>query len=1020
MIRWAADRPAVVWALATGVVLAGAVAFTKLPLSAKGAMDLPKLTVSASWRGASPELEETYITSPIEAAIQGVRGVRKTASVSTGGATNITVELDENADITMARLAILERMETLRNDLPVQARGSIAVQNWTPDDLKVQPLLEINLVGPYTPGTLERIVTEKITPRISALPGIASVNLNGGGATTGIAVTYNPTKLQQLGIDPYALTTAVAQAKVIEPLGERKNGRTQLSVTLRDQPSTLDDIARLPVRGPGGRVFALGDLASINPQEDSHGTFYRLNGITAVSLSVLRQAGADEIQTAARVRKTLDEVAPTLPRGVRFSIAADMSTDLAKSINDLLLRGVIAFASVLIVLLITLRSIRGSLLVIATAAIAIAGTALSLYLLHVPANMLTLAGLAMGIGIIVQNGLVVVERMRQAPDTPAARAAAGSKISSAVFGSTLTTTVVLLPFLYLQGNARAAFAPFAIAFALALFWSVGTALVFVPAIGKGGNGVYHGWPRLARLYNRMLLGLLRWRYLTMALTLVMLAVLVWGFIKKVPKNSWGNYWGDQRTTVTASISFPKGSDPAELERLVQELESVAVGQPGVAIVRSQGFNQGQAGQVTVEFTPEGGLGEMPWIISDQLTERAVLIGGTQSVSVSKPEGPGYYNGSGGGGSQSHRIRILGYSYEGVRQLALDLKTRLEKINRVRDVDINGSGGWGREHNTSVSLMPDRAALARVGASVAQYASSVSRQIYNPGGGLKLDIDGEQVDVSVQAAGSRERDLSQLSDARVSNSKGVPIRIGDVTTLGEIEGLQMIRREDQQYIRILSYDFRGPQKLSDRTHKAFMASIAAPSGYTVEEETGSWGQDDSTKGLYTVGGLGLLLVLIAVAFVFDSVWAPMMVFLAIPLAGAGVVAAFWITGTAFTREAMVGGILVVGLAVNHTILQIDAAVVSRKRHGRLTGADVFHAASDRVTMIVLVTLTTLGSLIPMAVGTDSSSLFGAIALATAGGTIGGTLGVMFLLPPMMLGFRRFRSHRTRHRAAAAAS
>ncbi len=1020
MIRWAADRPAVVWALATGIVFAGAVAATKLPLSAKGAMDLPKLTVSAAWRGASPELQETYITSPIEGAIQGVRDVRKTASTSIGGSTNITVELNEQADVTMARLAILERMETLRSSLPVQARGSISVQNWTPEELQVQPLLEINLVGPYTPGTLERIVKDRIVPRIAALPGIANVNLNGGGATTGIAVTYNPTKLQQLGIDPYALTAAVAQAKVIQPLGEKKNGRTQLTVTLRDQPSTLDDIARLPVRGPGGRVFALGELASINPQEDSHGSFYRLNGVTAVSLSVLRQAGEDEIQTAARVRKTLDDLAPALPRGVRFSIASDMSIDLAKSINDLMLRGAIAFVSVLIVLLITLRSLRGSLLVIGTAAIAIAGTALSLYLLHVPANMLTLAGLAMGIGIIVQNGLVVVERMRRAPNTAAARAAAGGRISSAVFGSTLTTTVVLLPFLYLQGNARAAFAPFAIAFALALFWSVGTALIFVPAIGKGGNGVYHGWPRLARLYDRMLLGVLRWRYLTIALTVVMLAVLTWGFIKKVPRNSWGNYWGDQRTTVSAQVSFPKGSDPNELERLIRELEVVAVGQPGVAIVRSQGYNQGQAGSVTVEFTAEAGLGEMPWIISDQLTERAVLIGGTQSIYVSKPEGPGWSNSSGGGGMQSHRIRILGYSYEGVRQLALDLKTRLEKFPRVRDVDINGSGGWNREHNTSVSLMPDRAALARVGASVAQYASSVSRQIYNPGGGLKLDIDGEQVDVSVQAAGSRERDLSQLSDARVSNNKGVPIRIGDVTTLGEIEGLQMIRREDQQYIRVLSYDFRGPQKWSDRTHKAFMASIAAPPGYTVEDETGTWGQDDSTKGLYTVFALGLVLVLIAVAFVFDSVWAPVMVFLAIPLALAGVIAAFWVTGTAFTREAAVGVILVVGLAVNHTILQIDAAVVSRKRHGRLTGADIFHAASDRVTMIVLVTLTTLASLIPMAVGTDTKSLFGAIALATAGGTVGGTLGVMFLLPPMMLGIRRFRSSWTRHKAATTAT
>ena len=125
----------------------------------------------------------------------------------------------------MARLAILERMETLRSSLPVQARGSITVQNWTPEELQVQPLLEINLVGPYTPGTLERIVKERITPHVAALPGIASVNLNGGGASTGIAVSYNPTNLPQLGIDPYAWAiTAVSQARVVEPLGEKKNG----------------------------------------------------------------------------------------------------------------------------------------------------------------------------------------------------------------------------------------------------------------------------------------------------------------------------------------------------------------------------------------------------------------------------------------------------------------------------------------------------------------------------------------------------------------------------------------------------------------------------------------------------------------------------------------------------------------------------------------------------------------------------------------------------------------------------
>ena len=162
--------------------------------------------------------------------------------------------------------------------------------------------------------------------------------------------------------------------------------------------------------------------------------------------------------------------------------------------------------------------------------------------------------------------------------------------------------------------------------------------------------------------------------------------------------------------------------------------------------------------------------------------------------------------------------------------------------------------------------------------------------------------------------------------------------------------------------------------------------------------------DSTS----VFAIGIVLVLLAVALVFDSVWAAAMVFLALPMALGGVVAAFWITKTAFTREAAVGVILVVGLAVNHSILLIDAALQARRRNGnRLTMTDALHAATDRVTMIVLVTLTTLASLLPMAIGTKSDSLFGAIALATAGGTIAGTLGVMFLLPAMLMGFRRPR-------------
>jgi HAE1 family hydrophobic/amphiphilic exporter-1 len=1003
VISWAAHRPAVVWALAAGIVVSGGVAFTKLPLATKTTVEFPRLVVAATWSTASPELIETYLTSPIERAVQGVRGVRKTSSTSTQGLGQVIVDLDPKADVTMARLAIVERMATLAPDFPTAASAPL-VSNYVPEALSEQQLLEINVVGPYTPGALLKIVSDQLMPRLSSVPGVASV-LPRGGASNGITISYDQTLLHQLNLDPSALVVALTSAKQSEPLGQIRRGTLALSVSVHDQPRVIEDLGRLPVIAADGRVFLLGDVASIHPDEDAHGQFYRINGQTAVSLSLYREPLADAIKTAALGRAAVAELQGKMPAGVRLEIVSDESVDLAKQLRDLSLRGAIAFVAVFVVLLITLRSLAGAGLVIASAGIAIAGAALTLYLLHIPANMLTLAGLGMGIGILVQNGLVVVERLRAARNTADARAEAGKRIATAVLGSTLTTTVVLLPFLYLQGNARAMFAPFAGAFAIALFWSVATALVFVPAVGQGRDGQPHGWPRLARVYERMVAGTLRWRRLTIAFTLVALAVLTWGFINKVPKVDWGRGFGPTHETISASVGFPRGSDPAAVEHMISELESDAIGQPGVAVVRSQGSST--SGDVIVEFTAEGSQSDAPWVVSDKLIERAVLVGGADHISVSKPQGAqGFYGGSGGGGSYSQQVRIFGYSYEGVLQLALDLKARLERIPRVRDVNINAGSYGFRERAVNVALVPDRIALARVGATAANYASSVQQQILGAGTSIQLEIGNDELPIMLRAAGARERDTAQLAEGMVSNPMGVPVRIRDVSSVSEVEGLAKIERENQQYIRSMTYDFRGPQKMADRTHKAFMQSITTPPGYTVTDERGYGFGDDSAKGLNDVLFIGVLLVLLAVALVFNSVWAAAMVFLALPMALGGVVAAFWITKTAFTREAAVGVILVVGLAVNHSILLIDAALQARRASGnRLTMADALHAATDRVTMIVLVTLTTLASLIPMAVGTSSDSLFGAIALATAGGTVVGTLGVMFVLPAVLMGWRR---------------
>ncbi len=1075
MIDFATRRPAVVWAACVALLVAGALAFARLPLATRSTVELPRLQISAGLSGAAPEVIETYLTSPLEAAAQGVRGVRRVNSNSYDDYAMLTVELDERADVQMTRLAMLERIELLRAELPPGVSGP-SVSNYVPEGLEEAPLLSLTITGPFTAGALQTLLAERVSPRLSAVPGVAGVQVRGGTAL-GVAISYDPVMLRRIGVSPQLLSDALNGARVVQALGVQSvSGRGSgadvstvapianapianapianasvanasiadvqhvvRNVVLRDQPNALEDLAKLPVRSPSGRVFRLGELTVIRADEDARGMFYRVDGRPAVSLDVTRQPGADAIRTAQLLRDAVAALRPELPAAVQLRVTNDESEELASELRDLTQRGALAFVAVLLVLALMLRRWRAVAVVMGSTLVAIAATALSLYLLGIPANLLTLAGLGMGVGVLVQNGLVVVQRLGLAPATAAGRSAAARQIAPAVIGSTLATAVVLVPFLYLQGNARAAFVPFAAAFALALFWSVITALLVVPALGIGsgigagtavteraraqqnaahratrdGTAALAEWPRMRRVYAVVLARALRWRAVTLVLTAVTLGVLTWGFIVKVPRSSFGGF-GERRTTLSVGLSFPRGSDPQSLDGGIREFERLVVGRPEVEQVRASSRGTTSA-QMLVTFTRQGGYTAVPMELQELLTQRAVLVGGA-SISV-YGEGPGFSSGGGGGSMSTFRLRVQGFAYNGVGSLANDLKSRLERIPRVRDVRITSGGYFGGERGVQVTIDPDRAALARYGVNAQQLGFAVAREVRGAAGRQLIEIDGDELPVTLKAAGARDRSLDELQESLVPNAAGTPVRIGDLAVVSEREALSTILREDQQYVLQVAYDFRGPPKLANRTHTAFVKSLSAPAGYTIVDMSNNYGfgNDESEQALWLVFALGVVLVLLAVALVFDSVWGSAMVFLSLPLSLAGVAAAFWATGTAFTREAAVGVILVVGLAVNHAILMVDAALLKRRAKRddparradsvSLNAGEVLRAMLDRSGMIVFVTLASLASLAPLSIGTDANRLFGAIALATAGGTVAGTLGVLFVLPALLVGRRR---------------
>ncbi|MFN8580168.1 MAG: efflux RND transporter permease subunit, partial [Gemmatimonadaceae bacterium] len=555
-------------------------------------------------------------------------------------------------------------------------------------------------------------------------------------------------------------------------------------------------------------------------------------------------------------------------------------------------------------------------------------------------------------------------------------------------------------------------------FALALGCSIVSSLVMVPALAAGHRIHEATWPRARRAYAKLLIPLVRWRWATLAATVLLLGAMSYVFVTRVPQFSFSGF-GGQRTNIQAALSFPRGSDPASLDVAMRELERIAVGREGVERVVAQSFGPFGAGMQVI-FTKNAEYSVIPQQLEEELIERAALIGGV-SATV-RGNGPGFSSGFGGAGAASFRIRILGYSFAGTERIANDIKERLERITRVHEVTISTSSFFGREKTFAVTISPDRDALARHGVTATALAQAIAREVRGAVGRQLLEIGGDEIAVTVKAQGSRERTLDELRETIVPTAAGDGVRLDAIARVDEQESLGNISRQDQQYLRIVSYDFRGPAKLARRTQDAFMKQITVPAGYTVEETGfGFYEPDESEKGLWLVFAIGIVLVVLTVALVFDSSWAAFMVFLSLPVALGGVMLAFWVAKATFTREAAVGVILVVGLAVHQAILLIDGAVARRRarreRGESLNGADVIRAALDRAGMIVLITLTSLASLLPLAIGTDTDSLFGAIALATAGGTLAGTVGAMFVVPALVVGSRVARHAARRIRTAA---
>ncbi len=643
MIRLSIRRPVAVAMAYLAVGILGMAAWRNIPIELYPDTQLPRLQIQGNWYGASPETIEAFLTSPIEGTVQQVRGVEKVTSESYEeqgmGISSVTVEFNRDTDMDFARLDLGERLATLEEELPPGV-GSVTVSPYIPPEFAQQAgmaFLRYTLTGPYTLEALRTFLDDQLVPEVNQLEGVAVVRVSGGRDRL-LEIEMDQTRVTSLGLTPSVVFQRITDLDLVREAGAIRRGDQEWSVTIRNRPSSVQEIRDAIVSDAGGRLIRVSDVAAVRDTYEEARSYYRIDGRPAVGFVVMKEVGANTVRVADRVKARLDQVQGRLPHGATLILDQDESEDIKEQLTSLRYRALVSGLVIFVVLLIFLRSFRSAGVVFLTIAFSVLIALNLIYFGGLSLNLLTLMGLAMGFGLIVDNSIVVLENVyrRWQGGEPALQAAenGAGQVVLPILAATATTLIVFVPFVYLQGELRIYYVPLAIVVGLTLLASLFVAFSFIPSLagrilavgrgprvrwrasspthpgpreptGAGGTGAGGAREFLSRppVYVRFYRGLikltLRFPWAAVFLAVSCLGGSYYLFDRYVTRGMvWGGGWG-QDTYIQIRITLPRGSDLERTDELVRYFEERLSALPEVERFTSN--VSGTYGFIRVEF-----------------------------------------------------------------------------------------------------------------------------------------------------------------------------------------------------------------------------------------------------------------------------------------------------------------------------------------------------------------------------------------------------------------------------------
>lgn len=1004
LIQASVRRPVAVAMLYLAVGLLAAAAWANLPVEVIPTGEYPEVTVSTSWPGGSPEAVQALITSPIEALAASLPGVRHVRSTSERGSSRVTVEFGREVNLDLAVFELTDRLALLRPGLPPGAAAPRLVPYVPPEfsDLQGGPFISFMLRAPRSLNELRALAKEGVVDALAEVEGVGEVAVV-GGADPHLRVTLDPELCRLYGVEPAQVLQALGELDRTWPVGRLELNGTAYTVRLEHAVPDLAPLRRLPVGRVGETLVRLEEVGRVEAAYEAVDSYSRVNGEPRVTVDVSRKPGTDVLTVARAVRTRIAALQDRLPTDVRLEMLQDQAADLEAELALVGRRLALVLVLVVVLLVVLLRDLRSPAFLFASVAASLALTVVALYHLQVPINVLTLTGLALAFGMLVDNAVVVLEnvvRHREAAAPPATAATAGTaEVLVPVLAATLTTVAVFFPFVYFQGRLRDYYMPLALAIAFALSASLLVALTLMPAAAA------RGWvarsPRLGRTPGRRYRRAIGWSLAHPWLVLLLVAGAGYGsyrlFDEHVAKGGFYSWWARDRIWVR--VSLPQGAEPVRADEAIAPFEEYLLRLPDVERVETRVVRE--TASLTALFPPELERTAYPLLVKDELIAMATRYAGVRIV-VAGFDPNSFSSGFAGSTFYSSGIKLLGYNYRRLGEIAGEIRRTVLRSPRVREAVVTSGSAWRPADTSEVILRVRRERLSAAGLTVDDLLARLRALLAGPTGQERLRVGPREWELRLKFAGAEERSLGDLLAAKIAVGPRREVRVGELVDVA-VEPLPgAITREDQRYERWVRWEYRGSSRAAEAYQESIFQSLELPPGYSAELRQPFRLTAEERQQIRLVAGLALVLVFMVLASLYESLLQPFIVLLTVPCALIGVFLTFYLTGRPFDASASVGVVLLSGIVVNNAIILVDH--VNLLRRGGLGMVDaVTQGAAERVRPILITSLTTIGGLLPLVLiepadaATGRHDIWANLALATIGGLAAATLLTLGVTP-----------------------